>query len=265
MSANAKFYIGHRVLRMQVMGLDNRLATAPELDRMQGLLRDAMQSGAAGMSTGLIYVPGCYADTEEVVALARATAPYNGVYTVTAPNMPEAEGLSVSRFAALQGRDPWECFFELMDATKGTAKCVYATMREEDLWEIIQSPYCVVGTDGYNNSWASKGHPRDSATFPHAINYYVKDKKILTLEQMIHKMTGLTAERLLVPNKGLLKAGYDADVLIFDYDRLKDLSTYDDPNRLTEGMDYVIVGGQVVYHDMKFTGVYPGKFVAHKA
>ena len=394
MSANAKFYIGHRVLRMHVMGLDNRHATAAELDKMQGLLRESMQSGAAGMSTGLIYVPGCYADTEEVVALARTMAPYNGiyashirnesdgvaaavqevldigrrggvrvdishhkimgksnwglqkktlemirraneqgiyttcdqypytrcmttivacvpnwyfsegkeafclklrdpafrdrvrremedpatpydnfylnaggwdgVYTVTAPNMPEAEGLSVSQFAAARGQDPWACFFELMDATKGTAKCVYATMREEDLCEIIQSPYCVVGTDGYNNSWASKGHPRDSATFPHAINYYVKEKKILTLEQMIHKMTGLTAERLLVPNKGLLKAGYDADVLIFDYDKLKDLSTYDDPNRLTEGMDYVIVGGQVVYHDMKFTGVYPGKFVAHK-
>lgn len=129
-----------------------------------------------------------------------------------------------------------------MEASKGTAKCVYATMCEEDMCEIIQSPYCVVGTDGYNTSWSSKGHPRDSATFPHAINYYVKEKKILTLEQMIHKMTGLTAERLLVPNKGLLKSGFDADVLIFDYDKLKDLSTYDDPNRLTEGLDCVIVG-----------------------
>ena len=94
---------------------------------------------------------------------------------------------------------------------------------------------------------------------------YRKEKKILTLEQMIHKTTSLTAERLLVANKGLLKAGCDADLLIFDYDKLKDLSTYDDPNRLTERMDYVIVGGQVVYHDMKFTGAYPGKFVPHQS
>lgn len=394
MSANAKFYVGHRVLRMNVMGLENRPATASELDRMQGLLREAMQAGAAGMSTGLVYVPGCYADTEEVVALARSMAPYNGIYAshmrnesfgveaaveevldigrragvrvdishhkimgksnwglqkktlemirqaneqgiyttcdqypytrcmttivacvpnwylaegkekfcfrlsdpsfcdevrremedpaapydnfflnaggwdgvymVTAPGFPEAEGLSVSEFAASSGRDPWACFFELMKASKGTAKCVYAAMREEDMCEIIQSPYCVVGTDGYNTSWSSKGHPRDSASFPHAINYYVRKKKILTLEEMIHKMTGLTAERLLVPKKGLLKAGYDADVLVFDYDRLKDLSTYNDPNRLTEGLDYVIVGGQVVYRDQKFTGVYPGKFVSHQ-
>ena len=150
-----------------------------------------------------------------------------------------------------------------MAEAKGAIKSVFATMSEDDICEIIRSPYCVVGTDGYNTNWGSKGHPRDSASFPHAINYYVKEKKILTLEEMIRKMTGLTAERLLVRNKGLLRADCDADVLIIDFDRLRDLSTYDDPNRQTEGIDYVIVGGQVVYHDMKFTGAYPGRFVRH--
>ena len=80
MTANAKFYVGHRVLRMAAMGLENRPATAAELDRMQGLLREAMQTGAAGLTTGLVYVPGCYAGTDEVIALARVIAPYNGVY-----------------------------------------------------------------------------------------------------------------------------------------------------------------------------------------
>ena len=394
MSANAKFYIGHRVLRMAAMGLENRKATARELDRMKGLLREAMEAGAAGMSTGLVYVPGCYADTEEVVALARTIAPFNGIYAshirnesagvvqaveevidigrrsgarvdishhkimgksnwglqkktlelirqaneegiyttcdqypytrcmttlnacipnwyfsegleslfarlhdpafrdkvrremedpatpydnfylnaggfdgiqvVSAPGVPEVEGLTVSAYAASRGEDPWTCFFNLEEAGNGAVKAVFATSCEEDLCEIIQSPYCVVGTDGYNTSWAGTGHPRDSATFPHAINYFVKEKKILTLEQMIHKMTGLTAERLLVPGKGLLKPGYDADVLIIDYERLKDLSTYEKPNQRTEGMDAVIVGGQMVYRDGQFTGNYPGKFVAHK-
>ena len=77
-------------------------------------------------------------------------------------------------------------------------------------------------------------------------------------------MTGLTAERLLVPNKGLLKDGYDADVLILDYENLRDLSTYDDPNRLTEGMDYVFVNGKLVYHNLKFTGIFAGEVIRHK-
>ena len=76
-------------------------------------------------------------------------------------------------------------------------------------------------------------------------------------------MTGLTAEYLLVKNKGVIKEGYDADLVILDYDNLHDTATYSNSNSLTEGIDYVIVGGEVVYHDMKLTGKYPGKVIRH--
>lgn len=393
LSANTKFNVGHRILRAAVMGLENRLATPAELENMKAILREAMQAGAAGLSTGLIYVPGCYADTNEVVELAKTIAafdgiysthlrsesealvesveealgigreagvrvcishhkvlgkdnwgkhkqtlelihranekgfhttldqyPYarcmttlqacipnwyfadgleaitqrlrddsfraqlrkemedpttdydnfyrnsggwDGVYVASAPDTPQAQGKFVSEYAVEQGKDPWTAFFDLMVENHCTAGGVYCAMSEEDMFDIIRSPYCVVGTDGINEEWAGKGHPRGSASFPQAIDLYVKKNKILTLEQMIHKMTGLTAERLLVHNKGLLKTGYDADVLIMDYENLHNPADYDHPNALTEGMDYVIVNGKVVYHNLKFAGEYPGKFVPH--
>lgn len=391
LTVNARFYVGHNNLRRMVVGDENRPATAAELDRMCGILRESMEAGAAGLSTGLIYVPGCYADTHEVVELAKVIAPFGGIYTshirneaekvseavdevieigrragvrvdishhkmlgkpnwgnqkitleqiyraneegiqttcdqypytrnmtslsACMPNAhlsggrgvlteklrdpafrarvrremedpaipydnyylnaggwegvyitkalktPEAAGHFVSEFAERLGKDPWETYFDLMVENGCDGSAVFCSMCEEDVCQIIQSPYCVVGTDGFSLYWSEKGHPRASSTFPHAINLFVKQKKILTLEQMIHKMTGLTAQRLLVRNKGLLKTGYDADVLIFDYDRLRDTATFDDPHRKCEGMDYVIVNGQVVYHNMAFTGVHSGRII----
>lgn len=388
-SANVRFYVGHRILRQGVMGMDNRPPTKKELDRMCSMLREAMEAGAAGMSTGLIYVPACYAETDEIVALAKVMAPFggiyashmrsesdglvdavretidvgrqagmrvcishhkvlgkpnwgmqketleiirkandegvyvtcdqypytrnmtslyscmpnwhfsngmesvakklrdpafraqvraemedpaspydnyylnaggwSGVYITSMPETREAAGLFVSEYAQRIGKDPWEAYFDLMADNGCRGGGVYCSMCDDDVCDIIRSPYCVVGTDGINAAWNVPGHPRGSSTFPHAINYFVKEKKILTLEEMIHKMTGLTAERLRFAGKGLLKEGYDADVLIFDFDRLKDLATYDDPNRLTEGMEYVMVNGQCVYENMALTGKYSGR------
>ena len=106
-------------------------------------------------------------------------------------------------------------------------------------------------------------HPRASATFPHAITYFVKEKGILTLEQAVHKMTGLTAEYLLVRNKGLIREGYDADCVLFDYDRLQDTATYIHSNSITEGIDCVIVNGSIVYADKQFTGIHSGRMIRH--
>lgn len=78
-------------------------------------------------------------------------------------------------------------------------------------------------------------------------------------------MTGQTAEYLLVKNKGFVREGYDADLVIFDYDRLQDTATYSNSNSITEGIDYVFVNGELVYHDKKFTGAMPGKMIRHNA
>jgi len=393
LSANAKCYVGHNDLRKAVMGIENRLATANELDQMKSLLREAMEAGAAGLSTGLIYLPGCYSDTNEIVELAKVIEPFNGIYAshmrnesfavveavketleigrragvrvdishhkimgrnnwgrqketlaliqkaneegihttcdqypfsrcmtelrACIPNWhwsmgnerlseelkrpefrerlkvemndpvmrydnfylnagdwngvyitdadatPEAVGFFVSEYAQKIGKDPWDTFFDLMIENNCTIEGVFCSMSDEDMCDIITSPYCVVGTDCCSSTWQSKGHPRASATFPRAIDLYVKEKKVLTLEQMIHKMTGLTADRLLVPNKGILKDGYDADVVIMDYENLYNPATYDNPNHLTRGIDYVIVNGQIVYHNLEFTGNYSGRYIKH--
>ena len=138
-------------------------------------------------------------------------------------------------------------------------------MCDEDVCEIIRNPYCIVGTDGITRAWNENGHPRATATFPRAITYFVKEKGILTLEQAIHKMTGLSARYLLVKNKGLIKEGYDADLVLFDYDRLQDTATYSNPNSLTEGIDAVFVNGQIVYQNKAFTGHYSGRMIRHNA
>ena len=78
-------------------------------------------------------------------------------------------------------------------------------------------------------------------------------------------MTGLTAKYLQVKNKGLIRDGYDADLVLFDYDRLRDTATYSNSNSITEGIDYVFVDGKIVYQDKKFTGLYPGKMLCHNA
>lgn len=394
LSANARFYMGHNIIRRAVMGTENRFATKAELENMKALIREGMQAGAAGMSTGLIYVPGCYCDEQEPIELAKVVAEYDGictshlrnesdkvieateefinvarkagvridishhkvqgidnwgkqkttlemirkaneeeglhvtcdlypyprsmngivscmhprhqadgmpalvarladkeyrkqlreemtsseityenfyrnsggwdgVYIADANATPEAEGHFLSDYAASVGKDPFDAYFDLLIANKGEMQGVYCTMSEDDMCEIVQSPYCVIGTDGCSKSWKDKGHPRAAAAFPQAIQTFVNDKKIFTLEEMIYKMTGLTADRMLVKNKGLLKDGYDADVLILDYDNMQVRATYDKPTEKTEGIDYVFVGGECVYHDLEFTGVYSGKVVRY--
>ena len=88
-------------------------------------------------------------------------------------------------------------------------------------------------------------------------------KKFLTLEQVIRKMTGQTADFLLVKNKGYIRDGYDADLVLFDYDALRDTATYDRPNSITEGIKGVYIGGKLVYDGKAFTGAAPGRMIRH--
>ena len=92
-------------------------------------------------------------------------------------------------------------------------------------------------------------------------SYYHKEKKLFTLPEIIHKITGFPAERAHLKGKGLIKEGYDADFVLFDYDKLYDTPTYADPVQMCDGIEYVIVAGQVVYHDKKTTGLFPGKIL----
>ena len=183
----------------------------------------------------------------------------------SASKTPEAEGHFITEYADSIGKDPWEAFFDMCVANNCETGGVYSSMCDEDVCEIIRDPYCIVGSDGLTRSWKEKGHPRASGTFPHVITYFVKEKKILTLEEAVNKMTGRTAEYLRIKNKGLIKEGYDADLVIFDYDKLQDTATYSNSNSITEGIDSVYVNGVLVYKDKQFTGAAPGKMLRHNA
>ncbi|MEM5776219.1 MAG: amidohydrolase family protein, partial [Anaerolineaceae bacterium] len=133
----------------------------------------------------------------------------------------------------------------------------------EDVFRIIQNEHVVVGTDGIVKSAEERAHPRAYGSFPRAIRYFVKEKGILSLEQMISKMTSRSAEAAMIANKGAIKDGFDADLVVFNFDTLHDTANFLNSNLLADGIDYVIVGGEIVYHDRKLTGAKPGRVLLH--
>lgn len=392
---NTKFLVGHCTVRTAVMGFDNRKPTDDELEQMKALVREAMENGCLGISSGLIYTPGVYCDTDELVELCKVVKEYGGVYathmrnesnhlvnavkeaiyvaesagvplcishyksqgkanwhicdeglqliedavsrgmeitidqypyesgmthlSVTippkyisngmsglveylkdekmreeikaeminptedyenlylnsggfegifiadCPYFKDPVGMTVAEYARKIGADPFDAFFDILIKNKGVGTAIYFTMCEDDIFSIIKNENTVVGTDGIVKSLEGKCHPRAYATFPRAIDYFHKKKNLFTLEEIIAKMTNLPATRYKMAGKGAIKDGYDADLVIFDYDKIGPGNTYQEPNLLSEGIEYVIVGGEVVYHDKKLTGKAPGKIVLHNA
>lgn len=157
-------------------------------------------------------------------------------------NMPELEGMLVSEYAEKIGKDPFDVFCDVMIANKGVATVIYFAMCNEDFFRSSRiSGSSLVPTESF------EPHLRVFGTFPHAIRVFIKENKLMTLEELIRKMTGLTAHITKIKNKGFVKDDYDADLLVFDYDKLCDWADYKNLNALTDGIDYVIVNGKVVY------------------
>lgn len=395
LACNTALFTGHSALRIAVMGFEDRKASEQELEQMKELLKEAMEEGSKGMTTGLIYPPGSFADTDELVELAKVMAPYDGIYAThlrnesadlvsavkealeigkragvrvqlshhkaygkanwglsketmrlvedaiasgqkvtvdqypyeasmthfnvllpphffaggigkssqllkdpavrqqikdeilnpnadfdnyyqncggwdgifaaVLPKTPEYAGMFVSEIAEKMNKDPFDVYFDLVVENEGEGTGIYFSMGEEDLCRIIMNPNTVVGSDGLVKAMSEKGHPRGWATFVHAICYFHKEKKMLSLEEIIRKMTSLTAERFMLDGKGKIADGMDADLVIFDYERLQDRASYQDSNQTALGICYVLVDGKIVYKDGNMTGEYPGKLILHKA
>ncbi len=387
-TTNYSIYIGHSAIRISAMGFANRKPTEEELQLMKDMVREAMEHGAMGMSSGLIYAPSCYADEDELVELCKVVAEYGGFYachmrneaddvvqavretiavaeragckldishhkicgrnnwgkstetlrlirearargvdvtfdvypytaSMTALNMclptdffthgpdkmcellrdpairaalkpqiqvknsrlrhcggwdgvlvsmapkpPEAEGLTIQAYADRLGKDAFETYFDLVAENGGAASAIYFSMGEEDLHRIVCDENAVIGTDGAVEDQITPTHPRSMASFPKCIRYFVREKKLLTLEAMIRKMTGLPAERFGLKGKGIIADGYDADLLLIDPETITDRSTYQDSLQLCDGIERVIVSGETVYRNKQLTGKTPGKFIA---
>jgi N-acyl-D-amino-acid deacylase len=184
------------------------------------------------------------------------------------------EGLTVDRVLAAKTKgkspepDPLDVLFDLLIEQGGSIPAVYAHHTEEDMRLALAQPWCSIGSDG--SAYATEGplrrgnpHPRNFGTFPRVLGVYVREVKMLRLEDAVRKMTSLNAAKLGIRDRGLLRPGQFADVTVFDPIRVIDRSTYTEPFQYGEGIEYVIVNGQVVLDRGKHTGVHPGRSLRH--
>lgn len=386
-AANVGALAGHNTIRSEVMGSVNRAPSSKELTQMQDLMTKAMKDGALGMSTGLIYIPGTFAKTDEIVALAKIAAQYKGIYashirhedhrvfeaveeavnigkeakipveishlkvagkaswgksealisklydyrsegidvmvdqypytassTTLSTQIPDwalggdslkirlkdakiktqivaemkkmlAESGAENYSYAVIANCPWDSTLngksipQVTQKQKGAAynlddevetvlqlcargprvQMVFHKMGEDDVKKIMQFPYCMIASDaGVASFGRSMLHPRAYGTNARVLGTYVREQKIMALEEAIRKMTVLPATRFNLTGRGLLRPGNAADILIFDPNKISAPSTYDQPHAYSTGMEYVFVNGIGVIELGKLTGKKPG-------
>jgi len=394
---NVATLIGHNSIRQEVVGLDDRAPTDGEMDQMKALVARAMQDGAVGFSTGLLYVPGTYADTSEVIELAKVAAGYGGVYAshireqgarlhesiteavevgieagmpvqishlkvkgrtrwgtigsaieliesfraegidvavdaypyerastnlgVNLPRWaiagtpadiagriadpeqraeietgmqemlddggypdysfatvaqfrpnPSYAGLTISEINTLRERpadvgSEMDTILEMMveggeaGASQG-ASMIYHYMSTEDVDTIFRYPNTAVASDGSIIEFgAGKPHPRSYGTNARILADYVRDRHVLSLEEAVRRMTSLPARTFSFYDRGIVRPGFVADLVLFDPDRVTDGATFADPHRYSQGFDVVIVNGVVAVLDGTPTDERGGRFV----
>jgi len=391
---NVATLIGHNSVRSEVMGTANRKATILETGQMQDLVEKAMREGAVGFSTGLIYIPGTYSNTEEVVALAKAAAKHGGVYAshmrdegekiteaideavqvgrearipvqishfkidnrrlwgtsvnslaliekhrgegvdvvvdqypydhsstnlgITLPSWaladgskavqerlknPETrarikkemaemlagkgqpdytyaivanfqpdrslEGKNISQVNQLKGRErsvenEIETILEIIE--RGGASMVYHSMSMEDVERIMKYPFTAVASDGGIREFGlGMPHPRSYGTNARVLAEFVRTRRILTLEDAIRRMTSLPARTFGLRDRGLIREGVAADLLVFDPEKVQDRATYQQPHAYTEGFDFVLVNGVVMVDEGKLTERRAGQAITHRS
>ena len=180
------------------------------------------------------------------------------------PKLLPLQGKTLAEVANIQNKDPMDALFDLLiDDNAGTGVAVFG-MSEPDVALALQQPW--VSFDNDSSGASPEGilgqehpHPRAYGTFPRVLRKYVREEKKLTLEDAIRKCSALPAQRMRLADRGVLKAGMWADVVIFDPSTVRDLATFKNPNQLSEGMEYVLVNGVSVIDQGKMTGALPGK------
>jgi dihydroorotase/N-acyl-D-amino-acid deacylase len=387
---NFATFIGQGSIRSSVMGQVDRAATGEELDKMRALVRQGMEEGALGLSSGLFYVPGAFTPTAEVVELAKVAGRMGGMYishmrdeaskvldsvretitigeqgglptqvthhkvvgkkywgrsveslklidearargvdatidqypytasatSITAALLPawaqeggresvlnrlkdpavrarvKAETVAIIRDER-GGGDPKNvvvssCQFDpslagkdlgqitkdrglavtlenaaetaLWIVEQGGAQGIFHAINEDDLQRILVHPATMIASDGEIPIFGrNHPHPRSYGTFARVLGVYVREKKLLPLETAVQKMSALPAQRLGLADRGVLRPGLKADIVVFDPTRVRDLATFDKPHAYAEGVTQVLVNGEVVFENGAMTPARPGR------
>jgi N-acyl-D-amino-acid deacylase len=182
----------------------------------------------------------------------------------TKPQNKQYEGKTILEISKLRGQsDPAETCFDLIAEEGAFIPGVHHTMSEDDVKYVMQIPWVSIASDGsaLNLKEPGKPHPRSFGTNVRVLGKYVREEKVLTLEDAVRKMTSLPAQTLRLKDRGLLKEGYWADVVVFDPSNVSDLATYENPQQYAKGVPYVLVNGTVVIENGNHTGARPGKFI----
>jgi len=181
------------------------------------------------------------------------------------PKLLPLQGKRLSEIAKVWNKDPMDSLFDFLIEDPYAGVAVFG-MSQPDVTLALQQPWVAVDNDSSGTSpegllGQEHPHPRAYGTFPRVLRKYVREDKALTLEDAIRKFSALPAQRLRLVDRGLIKAGMWADVVIFDSATVRDLATFENPNQLSEGMEYVLVNGVPVVDQGKMTGALPGKVV----
>jgi N-acyl-D-amino-acid deacylase len=189
---------------------------------------------------------------------------WSGVQISVCPNCADTLGKTIGQIAEERGQDPLDTVFDLIVVSEGLASAVWFTQEEENVQTLMRHPLVVVGSDG--SSLKPEGvlgerrvHPRNYGTFPRVLGRYVRERKVLSLGEAVKKMTSVSAERFGLADRGVVREGAYADLVLFDAGRVADRATFSDPHEYPVGIPYVLVNGIIVLDAGEHTGVLPGQ------
>ena len=202
--------------------------------------------------------------------IVEAAGGWDNIVLASAANKENArfQGKNLTQIAKEWNKEPADAAFDLvMQGTDGRVSALYYMMSEEDIKTALKFPWTSLGSDGGTSlkppesDGTGVGHPRSYGNFPRLIAKYVREEKVLTLPEAIRKLTSWAATRMRLESRGLIKEGLWADVVIFDYDKIQDRATFEQPLLSPVGINYVLVNGIIVAEEGKHTGARPGKVI----
>jgi dihydroorotase/N-acyl-D-amino-acid deacylase len=229
-------------------GGDVKLVQRLKNPAMRSRIRSEMQSESGGWDNEWQEIPGPQAILISVV---------------DNPKLLSLQGKTIAQIAQAQGKDPIDLIFDLLAEDPGMSVAVFG-MSEQDVAYVLKQPWVSIDNDSQGTApdgilGRQHPHPRAYGTFPRILRKYVREQKLLTLEDAIRKFSALPAGRMRLTDRGVLKQGMWADIVVFDPARIRDLATFENPNQLSQGMQYVLVNGVPVIDGAKMTKALPGR------